>query len=92
MVGSGNEIEFGDNAFVQNQGLVRVDPSFQCVCVLLNHYTFVIINITSKGLGEHFVAYKSQLEMAGEIKDFQFLHNSILPSFAVLCVRSASIA
>ena len=30
--------------------------------------------------------------MVGEIKDFQFLHNSILPSFAVLCVRSASIA
>lgn len=59
------------------------------ICILLNHYTFVVIPITSKGLGAQFVIYKSQLRMEGEVKDFQFLHNSILPSFAVLCVALA---
>ena len=48
-----------------------------------------MIPITSKGLGAQFVIYKSQLRMEGEVKDFQFLHNSILPSFAVLCVALA---
>lgn len=85
-IDSGSEIEFGDNAYVQNEGLIRVDPSYQCICILLNHYTFVVISITSKGLGEPFVVYKSLLQMEGEVRDFQFLHNSILPSFAVLCV------
>ena len=74
---------------MQNEGLIRIDPSHQCICILLNHYTFVVIPITSKGLGAQFVIYKSQLRMEGEVKDFQFLHNSILPSFAVLCVALA---
>ena len=85
-IDSGSEIEFGDNAYVQNEGLIRVDPSYQCICILLNHYTFVVIPITSLVLGEPFVVYKSLLLMEGEVRDFQFLHNSILPSFAVLCV------
>ena len=80
------EIELGDNGFVVNEGLIRVDPSFRCISILLNHYSFIIIPIGSKGLETHFQVYKSDLGFSGEVKDYTFLHNSVFPTFLVLCV------
>ena len=72
-----------------NGGLIRVDPSYQCITVVLNNYTIVVITITPCGLGNHFVVYKSALGIRGQIKDLQFLHNCVIPTMALVIVPSS---
>lgn len=71
---------------MQNRGLIRVDPTFKCVAVVLNLYTIVMIPMKNNGFEEHYVIYKSALGMTGQIKDIKFLHNCILPTMAILVV------
>lgn len=80
------EIELGDTSFVVNQGLIRVDPGFRCISILLNHFCFIVIPITSKGLSEHFKLYKSQIAIQGEVKDYCFLYNTVIPTMILLSV------
>ena len=81
-----NEIELDDTSFVLNQGLIRIDPEYRCVSILLNHFSFTIISITVDGLSEHFKVYKSEMSIQGEIKDYCFLYHSVLPTLAILSV------
>ena len=83
-VDKGEEIKFGDRSFVQNGGLIRVDPSYNCVAVVLNMYTIVIIPLENDWLKKHYVIYKSTLGIHGQIKDLQFLQNCIFPTMAIL--------
>ena len=82
----GEYVEFGDNGYVLNQGLIRVDPSYQCFSILLNRFTFIIVPLTVKGLGDPFPLYKEPLGIEGEIKDYCFLSNCIIPTIAILNV------
>lgn len=83
---AGSEIELGDTSYIRNQGLIRVDPGFRCIGILLNHYCFIIIPITAKGIGEFFKLYKSTLSIQGEVNDYCFLQNSVIPTIALLSV------
>ena len=71
---------------MRNQGLIRVDPDYRCVSILLNHYCFIIIPITVNGLSDHFKLYKSTVGCEGEVIDYCFLFNSVIPTIAVLFV------
>lgn len=82
----GEFVEFGDNGYVLNQGLIRVDPSYQCFSILLNRFTFIIVPLTVKGLGDPFPLYKEALGIEGEVKDYCFLSNCIIPTIAILNV------
>lgn len=86
IIEKGELIEFGDNGYVLNQGLIRVDPSYQCFSILLNRFTFIIVPLTAKGLGDPFPLYKTTLGMDGEVKDYCFLANCIIPTMAILNV------
>ena len=61
-----------------------MDPNYQCIAVVLNYYVIVVIPLLTNGLGNHFVVYKSSLGIRGQLKDLQFLYNSILPTMVLV--------